>query len=139
MYFQTIDLQPSPGDDKVSGQLQYTGRLRKVDEMPTEDLSKQPVDEELKEIPNENMAFEFSLDGGQFSAPGNYFLKLALASPLEEKDLSDIKVEKNNEGKYEPKHELKSDTINAEEGVPDAKYDDQKWTFFIPAGKHVLH
>lgn len=89
--------------------------------------------------PDEHMAFDFDIYNAQFKEPGHYFLRLTVCNSAENRDFSQIKAEKNNDRKVQPTHEVKTDIGAQDEPMSDIKYDDHKWTFFLPKGNRTSY
>ena len=133
--FQTIDLvDQSSEDGKLCGRLNYLGSLWKISDMPedSDDTPEPPII-----APDEHMAFEFDFYTAQFTDPGHYKLLLELCGNTEDKDFSEVKVEKNNEGKFDQTYMVDTDVILQDEPMSDVKYEDHKWTFYLPKGNEI--
>ena len=127
--FQVVDLvHLKKVDDTeiqtLNGQLNCIGSLRKIDEMP----------QNPQTAPDDHMAFVFNVHKARFNDPGAYFLKAGVRSSVEDKDFSSIKVQKNDDRKFDHAHEVESDIIDTEDPVTYADWPNKKWTFFLPKG-----
>ena len=108
-----------------------------VNPTPTPEQSPSVDNAEPISAPDEHMALDFDFYNSQFTDPGHYMLRLVVCSSVEDKDFTQIKVEKNNEGKFLQAHKIETDIVLQEEPMSDVKYEDHKWTFYLPKGNEI--
>ena len=113
----------------------------KEEESTTPVLASEPESEPetmTPELEEAHMACSIDVNNARFNDPGHYFLHISVCSSRDDKDYSDVMVEKNHDETYKRSHEGTTDTASGDESPTHLKFKDPQWTFYLPKGNCVM-